>query len=237
MATDRESKMCPTEQDLRAAIVAASRWLVDQGLNQGTSGNVSARIGSAMLITPSAIGCDRMTADMMATMPLDSTDGSWTGPLKPSSEWRLHRDILRSRPEIGAVVHTHAPHAAALAMARRDIPPCHYMVAAFGGRDIRCSGYARFGTAQLSTLALAALDGRRGCLLANHGMVVLGADLAEALKLAAELETLARQYCLSLGVGGPVLLTDAEIEEALAGFATYGRPEASGRPRRKKRPD
>lgn len=214
--------MNAAERDLRESIVATCRWMNAAGLNQGTSGNVSVRHGSTMLITPSGIPYDATTADMIAAMPVDGDYGSWRGPNRPSSEWRFHLDILRAKPEVGAVVHTHSIHATALAIARRPIPACHYMIAAFGGDDIRCAGYARFGTPALSELVLAGLDERAGCLLANHGMITIGTDLDCARRLAVELETIARQYILSLAVGGPVLLSAAEIAEARAGFADYG---------------
>jgi len=215
-------KMSKLELQLRQAIIEKCRWMNASGLNQGTSGNISVRRGDAMLITPSGVPYDEMTPDMIALMPLGREDGSHQGPLKPSSEWRFHLDILRVRPDVGAVVHTHSTCATALAIARRSIPACHYMVAAFGGSDVRCSSYARFGTKDLSDAALAALDGRNGCLLANHGAIAIGSTLDKAMWLAVELETLAKQYLLSLQIGGPVLLTQREIEEALAGFASYG---------------
>lgn len=217
--------MTKLELQLRQAIVEKCRWMNASGLNQGTSGNISVRNGDVMLITPSAIAYDTMAAEMIAALPLSREDGSYQGPRKPSSEWRIHLDILRARPDVSAVVHTHSTYATALAIARRDIPACHYMVAAFGGSDIRCSAYARFGTKELSDTALAALKGRNGCLLANHGMITVGPTLDKAMYLAVELETLAKQYCLSLMIGGAKLLTDREISDALAGFATYGQSE------------
>jgi L-fuculose-phosphate aldolase len=210
------------ERRLRAEIIAKARWMNASGLNQGTSGNISVRHGGAMLVTPSAIPYDRMQPDMIAAMPIEGEYGDWAGPLAPSTEWRFHLDIMRSRPEIGSIVHTHSTYATVLAIARRHIPACHYMIAAFGGMEVRCSGYARYGTKELSEHALAALEGRSACLLANHGMIATGADLEKAMWLAVELETIARQYYLSLLIGGPVLLSDAEIAETREGFATYG---------------
>ena len=107
--------------------------------------------------------------------------GDAHGKRPPSSEWRFHRDIYRSRPEIGAIVHTHAPYATTLACMNRAIPPFHYMVAIAGGRDIRCAPYATFGTQALSDHAVAALAGRRACLLAHHGMIAAGTTLEAAL--------------------------------------------------------
>jgi L-fuculose-phosphate aldolase len=214
--------MTKDERKLRQDIIAKARWMNASGLNQGTSGNLSARHGDVMLITPSAVPYDQMQPEMIAAMPLEGEYGSWQGPLKPSTEWRFHLDIMRARPDVGAIVHTHSTYATVLAISRRSIPACHYMMAAFGGMDIRCAGYARYGTKELSDLALAALDGRTGCLLANHGMIATGASLDKAMWLAVELETIAKQFYMSLLIGGPVLLGEAEIAETREGFGSYG---------------
>lgn len=209
-----------TEAALREGIVQACRAMNASGLNQGTSGNVSARFGDTLLITPSAVPYDDMTPDMVAALDLEG-GGAWKGPKKPSSEWRFHLDIARARPEVGAIVHAHPTFCTALAMCRRDIPAAHYMIAAFGGTPVRCAGYAAFGSAALSRLAVEALDGRWACLLANHGMIALGETLERALWRAEELETLARQYVHALTIGGPVLLSNAEIAEAVELFRGY----------------
>ena len=210
------------ETALRENIIAKARAMNATGLNQGTSGNISARYKDMMLITPSATPYDAMTPDMIAAMPLKGEYGAWNGPLVPSTEWRFHLDIMQARPDVGGIVHTHSTYATVLAMARKSIPACHYMIAAFGGMDIRCAGYARYGTKELSELAIKALEGRTGCLLANHGMIATGSSLDKAMWLAVELETIARQYYLTLAIGGPVLLTQAEIAETNKGFSTYG---------------
>jgi L-fuculose-phosphate aldolase len=214
--------MTSGERQLREAIIAKCRWMNASGLNQGTSGNISARCGERMLITPSATPYDAMKPEMIASMPLEGAYGEWTGPLQPSTEWRFHLDIMRARPDVGSIVHTHSTYATVLAIARKPIPACHYMIAAFGGPDIRCAGYARYGTKELSELALAALEGRNGCLLANHGMIAVGPGLDKAMWLAVELETLARQYYLALALGSPFILGDQEIAETAQGFASYG---------------
>lgn len=190
------------------------------GINQGTSGNISVRHGGTMLISPSATPYDAMGPNEVAAMPLGGEH--WHGPLQPSTEWRFHRDILRARREIGAVVHSHPTFCTTLAIARRNIPACHYMVAAFGGTDVRCADYATFGTQELSDHALRALEGRNACLLANHGMIACGPTLARAMWLAVELEAIARQYYHSLLIGGPHLLSDAQIAETARKLSTYG---------------
>ncbi len=213
--------MTKAELALRSEIIAQCRWMNASGLNQGTSGNISARHGDTLLITPSATPYDQLEPAMIVAMPLDG-GGTWVGSLKPSTEWRFHLDIMRARPEVGAIVHTHSTYATAVAITRRAIPACHYMVAAFGGIDVKCAGYARYGTQALSDLVLKALEGRNSCLLANHGAIATGPNLAKAMWLAVELETLAKQYTIALGLGGMVVLSDAEIAEVLDGFSSYG---------------
>lgn len=214
--------MTSDERALRQAIIDKARWMNASGLNKGTAGNISVRHGETMLITPSAIPYERLEPEMIAAMPITRDYGTWDGPLKPSTEWRFHLDILRARPDVNAVVHTHSTYATVLAIARRDIPAVHYMIAAFGGTDIRCGGYARYGTKELSDEALKALEGRNGCLLANHGMIAVGPSLDKTMWLAVELETLAQQYYMSLLIGGGVILSADRIAETMAAFGDYG---------------
>jgi L-fuculose-phosphate aldolase len=205
-----------------AARIAAARGLDAAGFMPGKSGNLSVRTARGFLITPAAL-------PYAATEPEDlvevAPDGAvLAGTRRPSSEWRLHAAVYAARPEAGAVVHTHSPFATALSCARQGLPPFHYMIALGGGPDIRCSGYATFGTAELAGLAVEALAGRKAALLANHGVVALGRTLAGAETLAREVENLARQY-LALKAAGlaPALLTGAELDAVLAGFGDYGR--------------
>jgi len=149
-------------------------------------------------------------------------DGQAWGGHPPSSEWRFHRDIYMARPEAQSVLHAHSPFATSLACLRRDIPPFHYMIARFGGDTLRCADYATFGTQALSDAAIAALQDRSGCLLANHGMLVFGRDPAHALALAVELEELCEQYWRSSQLGAPVLLDSAEMARVQEKFASYG---------------
>jgi len=211
-----------TEKRLREAIVEKARWMNANGLNQGTSGNISARSGDQMLITPSAVPYEEMQPSMIASLPIEGEYGAWRGELPPSTEWRFHLDIMRARPEVSAIVHAHPTFATVISIARRPIPACHYMIAAFGGTDIRCADYATYGTKTLSENALEALEGRSGCLLANHGMIVAGGDLDQAMWLAVELETIAKQYYYSLLIGGPVVLPDSAVEEARESMQDYG---------------
>ena len=209
------------EHTLRQSIIDSCLEMNAIGLNQGTSGNISVRFGDRMLITPSAVPYTQMTPDLIAALPLDDGE-AWEGPRKPSSEWRFHLDILNARPEIGAVVHAHPTYCTALAMLREDIPAAHYMIAAFGGTTVRCSPFAIFGTAELSRHAVAALEDRTACLLANHGAIAIGATLEAAMWRMVELETLARQYAIARQIGEPVILSDDDIASTLAAFSGYG---------------
>jgi L-fuculose-phosphate aldolase len=202
--------------NIRASIVAACQAMNASGLNQGMSGNISVRQGDAMLITPTATPYDRMQPDDIALLNLAGTADDAVGPLRPSSEWRFHRDLLRARPDIG-----HPPYCTALSIARRGIPACHYMIATFGGDDVRCGGYETFGTEALSVAVVAAMSDRFACLMANHGMLAAGRDLDQAMWRATELEALARQYQLATTVGGAVLLQASDILEARNMFMSY----------------
>lgn len=205
--------------DLRVELIETARAMQPAGLNKGTSGNVSVRCGDGFLITPTGMAYDTLQPD---DIPLMALDGTHAGQRKPSSEWRFHRDLYAARPEVGAVLHAHSPFAVSLACLRRDIPPFHYMIARFGGDTIRCANYSIFGSESLSTAAMAAMTGRKGCLLANHGLLVAGRDLNEALALAVELEELCEQYWRACQLGQPVLLSADEMAAVLEKFAGYG---------------
>ncbi|WP_375754606.1 class II aldolase/adducin family protein [Corallococcus exercitus] len=204
---------------LREAMVATARRMNTSGLNQGTSGNLSQRVEGGFLLTPSGMNYEAMTPEDLVLMRFD---GSHEGPRRPSTEWQLHRDLLQARPEVGAVLHSHSMFSTTLACLRRGIPAFHYMVSAAGGTDVRCAEYATFGTPELARNMMVALEGRKACLLANHGLVAVGADLAGAWKLAVEVETLAAMYWRALQVGEPVLLDDAEMERVFQQFRGYG---------------
>ncbi|ALK11014.1 L-fuculose phosphate aldolase [Blastochloris viridis] len=195
--------------------------MVAAGLSRGSSGNVSARLtGDMFLVTPSGVPYANMTAEMIVRADLD---GGYWGDLLPSTEWRLHAEIYRARPEAGGVVHAHPTHASALACLRRDIPAFHYMVAAAGGDSVRCACYATVASAELAAAMMAALAGRTACLLANHGAVTLGRTADAALNLMAEIEQLAEQYAIAASLGAPVLLDDDEMARVSQVFAGYGR--------------
>ncbi|WP_341744533.1 class II aldolase/adducin family protein [Azonexus hydrophilus] len=189
------------------------------GLNRGTAGNVSVRDGDGFLITPTGMPYAGLETEDIPRMALD---GSHQGRRKPSSEWRFHRDLYAARPEFGAVLHAHSPFAVSLACLRLEIPPFHYMIARFGGDTVRCADYAIFGSQALSDAALRAMEGRCACLLANHGLLVAGRDLDQALALAIELEELCEQYWRACQLGQPVLLGQADMDEVIEKFRSYG---------------
>ena len=191
-----------------------------QGINQGSAGNVSRRFEAGFLITPSGLPYDRLEPGDIVYVDLDGKSGD---ALQPSSEWRMHRDIYAYRDDAGAVLHAHSTFATALSCLRLEIPAFHYMIAVAGGNDIRCADYALFGTQELSDNMLAALAGRRACLLGTHGMICFHDDLERALWLGVEVETLARQYWHARQAGDPVILSDAEMDAVLDRFADYGR--------------
>jgi L-fuculose-phosphate aldolase len=209
---------------LREQIIATCRQLGAQGLNQGTSGNVSVRVSDdpadGFLLTPTSL-------DYAEMQPVDivhiGANGICTGRRRPSSELPFHRAILQARPDVRAIVHTHSTHATAVSCLRHPIPAVHYLVALFGGDDIRCADYATFGTEQLSTNIVRALAGRRAALLANHGLIVIGDNLAHALSLTVEAEQLARLYLTTLATGvAPVILDREEIARVAERFREFG---------------
>jgi L-fuculose-phosphate aldolase len=211
--------MMPSGEDgLRLHLLDVSQRLLDMGLNRGTSGNAAVRCGVGMLITPSAmVVADMMPADMVR---MDFNGNALCGG-KPTSEWRFHRDILANRPDVNAVIHTHSAFATTLACLREDVPAVHYMIAAAGGNSIRCTPYALFGEQTLSDYVLSALEDRRACLLANHGMIALGSDLADALTVAIEVEFLCELYWRALQAGEPHILTTQQMHDVQEKFVDY----------------
>jgi len=220
-----DPRACSSGADLRTSVIAACRELTRRGLTHGTSGNVSVRFDERrFFLSPSGMEYESLEAD---DVPLLHLDGHWFGRRRPSTEWRFHRDIFRSRHDVGAIIHTHSSQATALACTGRGIPAFHYMVAVAGGSDIRCAPYHAFGSQELSDAALEALNDRKACLLANHGVIATGADLRSAMALAGEVENLALQYCAALALGEVRILDDAEMRRVLEQFRTYGQQNAA----------
>jgi len=211
-----------SESAAREALLSAARQLGSSGLTHGRSGNVSVRVAGGVLVTPSALPYASMTVDDLVLLTPDGTPHP--GQRKPTSEWRIHVDIYAARPDAQAIVHVHSPAATALSMHRRALPAVHYMLAVAGGAQVRCADYATFGTAELSRNVLEALEGRRACLMANHGMVAFGRDLPHALEVTSEVEYVAELYLRARAIGQePVVLDDAEMQRIVALLDGYGR--------------
>lgn len=213
--------MAQTASSLRARVIAAARDLAATGLSPQMSGNVSARNGGSVLITPSGIPYTALSPDDISEIAMNGE--VLAGPHAPSSEWQMHAAIYEAFPQAGGIVHAHSDFATVLAVMKREIPPFHYMVAVAGGRNIRVADYATFGTAELARNAVAALEGRRACLLAHHGQIAFGESVEAALHLAHEVETLSAQYWRALQLGEPDLLSDEEMALNVEKFRTYGR--------------
>ncbi len=209
------------ETEQRQALVEHGRRMNESGINQGRSGNLSVRLADGFLLTPSAIAYEVMQAEDIVKM---RWDGTYDGKRRPSTEWRLHRDIYLARGDARAVVHAHAMFATTLACLEMEIPAFHYMVAVGGGSTIPCAPYATFGTQELSECTVAALDGRRACLMAHHGMVAFADTLPAALALAMEVETLAAMYLRALQHRPPRNLSEEEMTRVVAKFSSYGKP-------------
>ena len=217
--------MTPDSLARRERIIDACRELERSGLNRGTSGNISCREEDHFLITPSGVPVAQMQPERIVAMDFS---GKVIGSGKASSEWHFHLDLLKSRPELNAIVHTHSPHATALACLREDLPPFHYMIAIAGGDSIRCAPYALFGTEALSAHAVQAMKDRKACLLANHGLIAAGRDLEEAMAVAIEIESLCEQYLIARQSGKPVLLSSEEMQAVIERFRSYGRNAQQG---------
>jgi L-fuculose-phosphate aldolase len=211
-----------TEAELRAEIILVAKAIDSAGFCPSKSGNVSARYGNGLIITPSGLPYAQMQSADLIYLSMDGAVLAGQG--KPSSEWPFHVAIYTARPDAQAIVHTHSPRATALSCARQGIPAFHYMIALCGGDDVRCADYATFGTPELGRNAVTALEGRKAVLLANHGVIALGGSLKGAHAIVAEVENLAGQYLDLLAAGfKPVILDAAEMERVQAKFAGYGK--------------
>jgi L-fuculose-phosphate aldolase len=205
---------------LREQLVATAKHMSALGLTPGMSGNVSVRSARGLIVTPSGMPYGDLVPDDAVELDHDGT--SRPGQRTPSTEWQLHRDILASRSDVEAIVHTHSLYCTTLSTLRRPIPAIHYMVVLANADEIPCAEYATFGSPELALRAVTALRGGDACLLANHGMIALGRSLQSALRLAAEVETLASQYWHALQVGSPVVLDGGELHKVRTRFAEYG---------------
>jgi len=213
------------DENQRLAAVKTLQALVEKKLNIGTSGNVSVRTIEGMLITPTGINPALLLPEQIVAMDLEGQVAE--DQLTPSSEWQMHADVYREKPDVNAIVHCHSPYATILACAHKSIPAVHYMVAAAGSDEIPLAGYATFGSKELSQANLEALSGSLACLLANHGQLATGENLDQALKLAELVEEQAHCYWGTLAIGGPRLLDSQQMNEVLAAFADYGQQKST----------
>jgi L-fuculose-phosphate aldolase len=210
-----------SDEQIKQEIIDTVRMYSANGLGVGTSGNLSARTEQGFLITPTGVSYEALEPELL--VELNEAGDVVDGHLKPSSEWRFHRDIYLDRKEAGSIVHVHSPFATAIACTRKSIPAFHYVIAIAGGDSIRCADYATFGTEELSTHVVEALKDRKACLLANHGMIALDKDISSAFKMAMEVEELAKQYFYSMQIGAPVILDKKEMQINLEKFKSYGK--------------
>ncbi len=202
----------------RAAVIRTAVLMAADRLVVGTSGNVSVRAGDLVAVTPSGVDYDLLTP---ADVPVVDLSGAPVdGELAPTSELPMHLSAYREHGA-GAVVHTHSAHATALSLLVDEVPAVHYQLADFGG-PVRVAEYARFGTAELATNMSAALAGRSGVVLRQHGTLTTGPGLAKAYHRAAQLEWLCQVWLIARTAGEPRLLPRAEIDCCVQAFVGYG---------------
>ena len=217
-------------EEARRSLVAYGRKLIDSGLTRGTGGNLSLydRARGLWAISPSGLDYYAVEADDIVV--LDGKGFVVEGLARPSSEWELHLDVYRRRPDVAAVVHTHSPFATVLACLGWEIPAIHYLVG-FAGRKVAVAPYATFGTAELARLTAMALGESGAVLMAHHGLLAVGKDLDRAFNVAEEIEFVAEIYWRSQAVGGGPLLSDEAMTAALERFGDYGpRPKTGPSP-------
>jgi len=205
--------------ELRQQLIDTALAMNASGLNQGASGNLSTRYEDGFLITPSGMDYAGLSTNDIVRLDFD---GNTRGARKPSSEWRFHAAIYQHRAAANAVLHAHPVSCSTLACLNKGVPAFHYMVAIAGGRDIRCADYATFGTSKLSDNVIKALQDRKACLMAHHGLTCFEKDLPRVLALAIEVEHLATVYSRILAIGEADILTDSEMEKVLKKFSSYG---------------
>lgn len=216
-----EATTACSELQLRQQLIDTARQLNSSGLSVGKSGNVSARFGDGLLITPTGLAYEQLQTKDIVYLNAHGLPMSKSEPA-PSSEWHFHCNVYRARADIGAIVHCHSNYATALACTARKIPAFHYMVAVAGGKEIPLASYALFGTEELSTAVVDCLQTVNACLMQNHGQLAIAATLTQAFNLAMEVETLATQYTLAKTLGKVQLLTDQQMDAVLEQFKGYG---------------
>ena len=206
----------------RKEVITYSIKLNTTNLSPLRSGNISVRSiensVEGFLITPSGKKYDTLKEEDIVFV---SNKGNHDTNLKPSSEWRFHKDIYLKKPDAKAIVHAHSPHATAVSAHGKDIPAFHYMIALAGGDSIKCAKYATFGTQELSDNIINALEDRKACLMSNHGQVAFGENLESAFELAEELENICHQYINTIKLGNPKILSSSEMDVILEKVKNY----------------
>ena len=206
----------------RKEVIKYSIKLNTTNLSALRSGNISVRSiensVEGFLITPSGKKYDTLKEEDIVFV---SNDGNHDANLKPSSEWRFHKDIYLKKPDAKAIVHAHSPHATGVSAHGKDIPAFHYMIALAGGDSIKCAKYATFGTQELSDNIIDALENRKACLMSNHGQVAFGQNLESAFELAEELENICHQYINTIKLGDPKILSSSEMDVILEKVKNY----------------
>ncbi len=210
----------------RAAVCEYARRMTADGLVVGTSGNVSARRGDLIAVTPTGVDYAGLRPE---DVPVVGLGGEVVeGSLEPTSELPMHLTVYRDAADpdgktVSAVVHTHSVHATAVSTLVTEVPPIHYMLAAIGP-TARVAPYATYGTEELAKAMLQALAGRCGCLLANHGTITFGDGLGAAYSRARQLEWVCQVWLTARAAGTPNLLPPAEIEHVVEKLRGYGQP-------------
>ena len=206
--------MSPAEE-----VIKYANKLNTENLSALRSGNISIRYNDGFLITPSGVKYSSLKNEDIVFVSLDGKFEE--KKMKPSSEWRFHKDIYLNKKEANAIVHAHSTHATAVSTHGKSIPAFHYMVALAGGNDIKCADYATFGTEELSQNIIKALKNRKACLMSNHGQVAFGKNLEDAFELAQEIENICHQYTIALKLGQPKILSFEEMKKVLDKSKNY----------------
>ncbi|WP_317419188.1 MULTISPECIES: L-fuculose-phosphate aldolase [unclassified Morganella (in: enterobacteria)] len=209
-----------TRTELAQQIIDTCLKMNASGLNQGTSGNVSARWQEGMLITPSGVPYEKLTPDSIVYM---DSSGQAEADKIPSSEWHFHLSCYQARPELNAVVHNHALNTAAVSILNESIPAIHYMVAVTGTDHVPCVPYATFGTHELADIVAEGIKTSKALIMQHHGMLVMEINLEKALWLAHETEVLSALYLKVRAITPDVpVLSSEEMQRVLGKFKTYG---------------
>ncbi len=208
-------------EEERESVVQYGRNLINAQLTTGTGGNLSIynRQEGLVAIKPSGVAYFDMTPMDIVVVDLDGN--MVDGKFRPSSEMKFHLALYKYRTNINAVVHTHQVYATTLACLNWELPAVHYLVG-MAGNKVPLAPYATYGSKELSDNLLKSIGDYNACLLANHGLVAVGATIAAAFAVAEEIEFVSRLYYQTKAIGDPVILSDDEMKEVIKKFKTYG---------------